>query len=128
MTVPVDDRRRPRRPSKAWNLALAIFFFVLGVIGVFIPIMPQLAFFFLSLIFFSRISPRFRRAVRRFRKRRPKLDRAYEKWRAKARKKRLEIIRKTKGMREDVEDLFHERGKRRQEAGGRRQDEGTRDN
>jgi hypothetical protein len=108
MTVPVDDRRRPRRPSKAWNLALAIFFFVLGVIGVFIPIMPQLAFFFLSLIFFSRISPRFRRAVRRFRKRRPKLDRAYEKWRAKARRKRLELIRKARRIRHDIGEKVEE--------------------
>jgi uncharacterized protein len=105
MTAPAESHRRPRRRSKAWNLALAILFFVLGVIGVFVPIMPQLAFFFLSLIFFSRISPRFRRAVRRFRKRHPKLDRAYEKWRAKARQKRLKLIRKARKIRHEFETL-----------------------
>ena len=131
MTASVETQRRTRRRSKAWNLAFAIFFFILGVIGVFIPIMPQLAFFFLSLIFFSRVSPRLRRAVRRFRKRHPKLDRAYEKWREKGRRKRLKLIRKAKAMREEVGDLLHERGHRRQEAEGRRQDESrkrTRDN
>jgi len=63
-------------------------FFVLGVIGVLIPVMPQVPFFVMSALFFSLVSPRMRRALRRFRHRHPKIDDAYRKWRGRARRKR----------------------------------------
>ena len=92
---PPRPRRRKRR-SKAWNLTLGIFFFILGVIGVLIPVMPQIPFFIMSLLFFSLVFPGIRRWIRRFLHRHPKIAHAYKKWRDKARKKRQEIIRKEK--------------------------------
>jgi uncharacterized membrane protein YbaN (DUF454 family) len=90
-------RRRPRaRRSKAWNLALGIFFFILGVIGVLIPVMPQVPFFIMSLLFLSLVFPSIRRRIRRFLHRHPKLAHAYKRWRDKGRKKRQELIRKEK--------------------------------
>lgn len=79
---------------KIWSIALGFFFLILGIIGIFIPVMPQIVFLFLSAVFFSRVSPRLRRAMRRLRKRYPKIERAYKNWRARARKKRQEWIRK----------------------------------
>jgi cytochrome b561 len=89
-------RRRPRRKrrSKAWNLALAIFFFILGIIGVLLPIVPQIPFFIMSLLFFSFVFPAVRRALRRFLHQHPKIAHAYKKWRDKARRKRQELIRR----------------------------------
>ena len=81
-----------RRRSKTRNLVFAIFFFILGVIGVLIPVMPQVPFFVMSALFFSLVFPKVRRALRRWRHRHPKLDAAYRKWRAKARAKRRELI------------------------------------
>jgi uncharacterized membrane protein YbaN (DUF454 family) len=78
------------------NVALGIFFFILGVIGVLLPIVPQVPFFIASLFFFSLVFPTVRRAMRRFLHRHPKIAHAYKKWRDKARKKRQEIIRKEK--------------------------------
>lgn len=75
---------------KIWSIALGFFFLILGVIGIFIPVMPQIVFLFLSAVFFSRVSPRLRRAMRRLRKRYPKVDHAYAKWRGKLRKARRE--------------------------------------
>jgi flagellar biosynthesis component FlhA len=89
--------------KKIWNITLGIFFFILGLIGILIPVMPQLIFFFLSAIFFSRASKRFRRAVRRYRQRHPKVERAYTNWRRKARTKRQELIRGAKKIRRKVE-------------------------
>ncbi len=90
-------RRRRRGPrSKAWNLALGIFFFILGVIGVLIPVMPQVPFFIMSLLFFSLVFPSIRRRIRRFLHRHPKLAHAYKRWRDKTRKKRQDLIRKEK--------------------------------
>ena len=85
--------------KKIWNIVLGSFFFILGVIGILIPVMPQLVFFFLSLVFFSRVSKRLRRAVRRFRKKHPKLDRAYANWRRSAREKRRKWIAKLRDER-----------------------------
>jgi uncharacterized protein len=85
--------------KRIWNIALGIFFFILGVIGILIPVMPQFAFFFLSLFFFSRVSKRLRRAVRRYRKRHPKLDRAYANWRRRAREKRRKWLAKLRDER-----------------------------
>jgi uncharacterized membrane protein YbaN (DUF454 family) len=83
-------RRRTR------NLLLGIFFFILGVIGVLIPVMPQIPFFVMSLLFFSLVFPKVRRALRRWRHRHPKVDEAYRKWRDKARRKRRTKIHRRK--------------------------------
>ena len=90
---------RPRTPlhrRAIRNTILGGLFFALGVIGIFIPVMPQLIFFFLSALFFSLVSPRLRRALRRFRQRHPSVQNAYVKWRDKARRKRQERIRRRK--------------------------------
>jgi uncharacterized membrane protein YbaN (DUF454 family) len=97
--TPHEASRKSRvRRNKVWNLVLAIFFFILGVIGVLIPVMPQLIFFAMSLLFLSLVSPTVRRAVRRFLHRHPKMAHAYKKWRNKGRKKRLELIRRRKAL------------------------------
>jgi len=110
--TPPEDARGARQKKQArrkiWNIALGIFFFILGVIGVLVPVMPQLVFFFLSLVFFSRVSPRLRRAVRRWRQRHPKVEHAYKSWRRKSREKRLEIIRRARKFRDDVEARVEE--------------------
>jgi len=90
------------------NIALGILFFVLGVIGILVPVMPQVIFFFLSALFFSFVSPRLRRAMRRFRQRHPKVDRAYAKWREKGRRRRLKLIRQARKLRHDVEERIDE--------------------
>ena len=96
--------RTPIHARRGRNIFLGILFFVLGVIGILVPVMPQIVFFFLSALFFSMVSPRLRRALRRFRKRHPSVDRAYAKWREKGRKKRQEIIRKARKFRHDLEE------------------------
>ena len=93
-------RRRPR--SKAHNLAWAIFFFILGVIGVLVPIMPQIPFFIMSVIFFSLVFPSVRRKLRRFLRSHPRIAHAYKKWRDKARSKRRAMIRKEKELEEKL--------------------------
>jgi len=92
---PPKPRRRKRR-SKAWNVVWGIVFFILGVIGILIPVLPQIPFFLMSLFFFSLVFPPLRRWVRRFLHRHPKLAHAYRKWREKGRRKRQEFIRKEK--------------------------------
>jgi uncharacterized membrane protein YbaN (DUF454 family) len=93
--------RPPTHPRRGWrrtrNLALAIGFFVLGVIGVIVPIMPQVIFFVLSLVFFSLVSRRVHKMVRRFLRGHPKMQAAFDRWRHKARAKRRE--RKRTGRR-----------------------------
>lgn len=91
-------RPRRRRRSKAWNLAWGIFFFALGVVGLVIPILPQVPFFVMSLLFLSLVFPPIRRAIRRFLHRYPKVAHAYRRWRDKARKKRRELIRREKEL------------------------------
>ena len=86
--APKPRKRRSPHQNKARNLALAIFFFILGVIGVLLPVVPQVPFFIMSLIFFSLVFPKVRRALRRFLHRHPKIAHAYKKWRDKARHKR----------------------------------------
>jgi uncharacterized membrane protein YbaN (DUF454 family) len=86
--------RKPARRSKTRNLVLAVFFFIVGVIGILVPVMPQILFFAMSALFLSLAFPRVRRVIRRFRQRHPKLDASYTKWRANSRRKRLEKIRK----------------------------------
>jgi uncharacterized membrane protein YbaN (DUF454 family) len=92
---------------------LGILFFVLGVIGIFIPVMPQIVFFLLSLVFFSMAFPSLRRRLRRFRRRHPSLDRAYVKWREKGRRKRQNLIRKARKFRHDFEERFDDTAGRR---------------
>jgi uncharacterized membrane protein YbaN (DUF454 family) len=98
--------RTPIHARRGRNILLGILFFVLGVIGILIPVMPQIVFFFLSALFFSMVSPRLRRALRRFRKRHPSIDRAYVKWRDKSRRRRLKLIRKARKIRHDLEERF----------------------
>lgn len=93
-------RRRPR--SKAHNLAWAIFFFILGVIGVLVPILPQIPFFVMSVLFFSLVFPSVRRKLRRFLHRHPRVAHAYKKWRDSARRKRQKMIRKEKELEEKL--------------------------
>jgi uncharacterized membrane protein YbaN (DUF454 family) len=90
------SRRRPR--SKAHNLAWAIFFFILGVIGVLIPVMPQIPFFVMSLLFFSLVFPSVRRKLRHFLHRHPRVAHAYKRWRDSARRKRQDMIRREKEL------------------------------
>lgn len=86
------------RRNKIWNLVLAIFFFILGFIGLLIPVMPQVLFFALGILFLSLVSPTVRRRVRRFLHRHPKLAHAYKRWRDNGRRRRLEIIRRRKAL------------------------------
>ena len=90
---PLRGRRR-----KVRNLALAILFFLLGVIGVLIPVIPQVPFFVMSLAFLSLVSPRVRRAIRRFLHHHPKIAHAYRRWRDAARRKRRDLLRKEKEL------------------------------
>jgi uncharacterized membrane protein YbaN (DUF454 family) len=95
MTDPLLGSQRPARTRrrKIWYVALAVFFFLLGVVGILIPVMPQVLFFALSLLFLSLVSPPLRRAVRRFLRRHPRLAHAYKGWRDRARQRRLKHIR-----------------------------------
>ena len=77
---------------------------MLGVIGVLIPVMPQIPFFIMSLLFFSLVFPPIRRAIRRFLRRHPKIAQVYKKWRDKGRRKRQELIRKRKELARRLRD------------------------
>ena len=77
---------------------LAVFFFLLGVVGLVIPVMPQILFFAMSLFFLSLVSPTVRRAVRRFLHRHPTLAHRYNTWRTNRRQKRLKRIRKAREL------------------------------
>jgi uncharacterized membrane protein YbaN (DUF454 family) len=91
--VTAEHRPTPVHRRRTRNTILGFVFFALGVVGLIVPVMPQVVFFLLSAIFFSLVSPRLRRAMRRFRKRHPKLDAAYSKWRESARRRRQRRIR-----------------------------------
>jgi uncharacterized membrane protein YbaN (DUF454 family) len=91
---PSPSRRKRRKPrSRAANLAWAAVFFLLGVIGLLIPIIPQIPFFVMSVFFLSMVFPGVRRAMRRFLRRHPRVERRFRKWRDSARRKRQELIR-----------------------------------
>ncbi len=97
MTDPTERGKGSRtRRSRAKNLFWAGFFFVLGVIGVLLPIVPQVPFFVMSLLFLSLVFPSVRRALRRFLHRHPKVAHAYKKWKDRRRKKRHRHIRRRK--------------------------------
>ena len=96
--------RTPLHRRRIRNTVFGILFFILGVIGIFIPVMPQIIFFLMSLVFFSMAFPSLRRRLRRFRRRHPSLDRAYVKWREKSRRKRQTLIRKARKIRHDFLD------------------------
>ena len=110
MTTPHHETPIHRRRTR--NLLLGIFFFILGVIGVLIPVMPQIPFFVMSLLFFSLVFPKVRRALRRWRQRHPKVDEAYRKWREKARKRRRTKMEKRKRLTEEVRPHSHASGQR----------------
>jgi uncharacterized membrane protein YbaN (DUF454 family) len=95
-----DEHERPSRArrNKLWNLTLAIFFFILGFIGLLIPVMPQILFFAMGLLFLSLVSPTVRRRVRRFLHNHPKIAHAYKRWRNKGRQKRHAMIRRRKEL------------------------------
>ena len=92
--------RPRRRRSKTHNLVYAVIFFVVGIIGVLIPVMPQVPFFVMSVLFFSLVFPSVRRKLRRFLHHHPKIAHAYKKWRDKARRKRQAMIRREKEFEE----------------------------
>ena len=98
--LPPPEIPRPSRVrrNKLRNLTLAIFFFVLGFIGILIPVMPQVLFFALGLLFLSLVSPTVRRRVRRFLHEHPRVAHAYKRWRDKSRQKRREMIRRRKEL------------------------------
>jgi uncharacterized membrane protein YbaN (DUF454 family) len=98
-------RRKPR--SKVKNLVWGVVFFILGVIGVLVPIMPQIPFFIMSVLFFSLVFPSVRRKLRRFLHRHPKVAHAYKKWRDKGRRKRQRIIAKEKELAEKIRAHHH---------------------
>ncbi len=100
MSARSETKRRRRPRGKAHNLAWAVFFFILGVIGVMVPIMPQIPFFVMSVIFLSLVFPSVRRKLRRFLHRHPRVAHAYKKWRDSARRKRQAMIRKEKELEE----------------------------
>ncbi|HEY6065365.1 MAG TPA: DUF454 family protein [Thermoanaerobaculia bacterium] len=95
--APPHRKSRVRR-NKLWNLVLAIFFFILGFIGLLIPIMPQVLFFVLGIIFLSLVSPTVRRRVRKFLHAHPKLAHHYKRWRDNRRLRRREMIRRRKAL------------------------------
>ena len=90
--------RSRKRRGRAWNLFWAAIFFLLGVVGLLLPIVPQIPFFVMSLFFLSLVFPRVRRATRDFLRRHPRVERAYRKWRDRARRKRRELIAKEKAF------------------------------
>jgi uncharacterized membrane protein YbaN (DUF454 family) len=95
----VDLPPAPRnRAAKIKYLAFAIVFFLLGVVGLIIPVMPQIVFFAISLIFFSMISPPVRRRVRKFLQTHPRMAAAYKKWRDRGRQKRQRLIKKKRAI------------------------------
>ncbi|HVE65607.1 MAG TPA: hypothetical protein VNC59_03425 [Thermoanaerobaculia bacterium] len=97
--LPNEGSRPSRvRRNKALNLALAIFFFILGFIGLLIPVMPQILFFAMGILFLSLVSPTVRRKVRKFLHRHPKMAHAYKGWRDKGRQKRRAMIRRRKEL------------------------------
>ena len=79
-------------------MTLAIFFFVLGSVGLVIPVMPQILFFAMGILFLSLVSPTVRRRVRKFLHRHPKLAHRYKRWRDRGRQKRHELIRRRKAL------------------------------
>jgi len=87
-----------RPAGRTRNLVWAAIFFILGVIGVMVPIMPQIPFFIMSVLFLSLVFPSVRRRLRRFLHQHPRVAHAYKKWRDAARKKRQKIIRKEKEL------------------------------
>jgi uncharacterized membrane protein YbaN (DUF454 family) len=104
--VPGHPRSRVRR-NKLWNLVLAVFFFTLGFIGLLIPIMPQVLFFALGILFLSLVSPTVRRRVRKFLHRHPRVAHMYKRWRDKGRQRRLAIIRRRKALAERLHRHRH---------------------
>lgn len=94
---------RPTHPHRgrrqARNIALSIFFFILGVIGLLLPIVPQVPFFVMSLLFLSLASRRVHRHARRFLHRHPKVEAAFRGWRHKRRARRRTKKKKRTGRR-----------------------------
>jgi hypothetical protein len=90
--APPRRKRRRRRRSKEANLVWAGVFFLLGVVGLLLPIVPQVPFFVMSLFFLSFVFPGVRKAMRRFLRRHPRVERSFRRWRDRARRRRREVI------------------------------------
>jgi uncharacterized membrane protein YbaN (DUF454 family) len=87
-------RARGLKPTgRTRNLVWAAVFFVLGVIGILVPVMPQIPFFIMSVLFLSLVFPSVRRRLRRFLHRHPKIAHAFKTWKDRRRKKRRARIR-----------------------------------
>ncbi len=69
-----------------------------------IPVVPQVPFFIMSALFLSLVFPKVRRALRRFRRRHPKVEHAYRTWRNKARRKRRQRLRQRRERERGVEE------------------------
>jgi uncharacterized membrane protein YbaN (DUF454 family) len=83
--MPRRDRSRPPSTKhRIRNIVLGAVFFLLGVIGIAIPVMPQFLFFVLSFFFFSLAFPPLQRWFHRFLARHPKLARYHDRWRKEA--------------------------------------------
>jgi uncharacterized membrane protein YbaN (DUF454 family) len=96
-------RRSPfDRRGRIWKIVLGVVFFILGVIGILVPVMPQVLFFALSLFFFSQVFPGVRRWVWRSLRKYPRIWNAYRRWREKGRRKRQELIRREKELAGEV--------------------------
>jgi uncharacterized membrane protein YbaN (DUF454 family) len=78
------NSRPPSAKHRVRNIVLGAVFFLLGVIGIVIPVMPQFLFFAMSFFFFSLAFPPLQRWFHRFLARHPKLARHYERWRQRA--------------------------------------------
>jgi uncharacterized membrane protein YbaN (DUF454 family) len=90
-------RARGLKPTgRTRNLVWAAVFFVLGVIGILVPVMPQIPFFIMSVLFLSLVFPSVRRRLRRFLHRHPKIAHAFKTWKDRRRKKRQRRIQREK--------------------------------
>ena len=75
-----DKKPRPPRMARWKRLSIAAGFFVLGVIGVITPVMPQTLFFLIALLLVGPDIPPARRAMTAILRRWPKLRRLVPRW------------------------------------------------
>ncbi len=85
--TPVAGKGRPgrRRLIRIGTWCLAIGFLVLGILGLFLPILQGILFLVISAILFVRVSPRARLMRQRLRKRYPDTAAVYDDYEGRAR-------------------------------------------